>query len=231
MCNCDFTYWARSTKQSTPNSDSRDGWQRLAVHLEAVGALAERLAESARPGDERFAALARLSGLLHDYGKYSNGLPRILAAGGGRYLHGVHSAPVSPFGASANGHEPSLAHVAAVIAGHVATLMGLTGERHSLKCRFKEGRLRQGVTTRIESASQDSSNLRDASGIVLWHLRMTRQHPGFARLGLRTRVLCDCLLDSRDLRERGCLPQHHSPALGSLPRIQSKGFHAADQRQ
>jgi hypothetical protein len=64
MSDSQSSYWAHSAKQSTPDPDSRIGWQRLAVHLEAVGALAARLAESARPGDERFAALARLSGLL-----------------------------------------------------------------------------------------------------------------------------------------------------------------------
>ena len=109
------------------------GWQLLAEHLAAVAKISGELAEAARPGDERFVELARLSGLLHDYGKYTDCFQQMIVTGRGRCQHAIHGALLSYFGTSATRTKPNLTHVAAAIAGHHAGLPDITGTGNSLR--------------------------------------------------------------------------------------------------
>jgi len=167
----------------------------LAVHLEAVAALAGELAASARPGDERFTTLARLGGLLHDYGKYTDCFQRMLATGSGRCQHAIHGALLSYLGTSATGARPGLSHVAAAIAGHHAGLPDFTGEGRTLQSRLNDERYKQEADELLDRATRDCSGLHQAIE-TLPQIRLTAQQPEAARLDLYTRMLCSCLADA-----------------------------------
>jgi len=176
----------------------------LAVHLEAVAALAGDLAASAKPGDERFARLARLSGLLHDYGKYTECFQRKLATGSGRCQHAIHGALLSYLGAG--GARPALSHVAAAIAGHHAGLPDLTGDGNSLASRLKEQRYVKEAADLLDRATRDCRGLAQAiEGLP--QMRLTPQQPEAARLDLYTRMLCSCLADADRLDSAGRAPE------------------------
>jgi CRISPR-associated endonuclease/helicase Cas3 len=178
----------------------------LAVHLEAVARLAGMLAESARPGDERFAELARLSGLLHDYGKYTDCFQKMLATGKGRCQHAIHGAVLSYFGSGTTGDKPNLTHISAAIAGHHAGLPDLTGDGSSLRNKFGEERFKKEAAALVERAARDSAGLREAIDSVLPVLRLTREQLEFVRLDLHTRMLCSCLVDADRLNSAGRNP-------------------------
>lgn len=180
MSDSDCTYWAHSPRTPNVDSDSRVGWQRLAVHLEAVSTLAGQLAGNARPGDERFATLARLGGLLHDYGKYSDCFQRMLATGHGRCQHSIHGALLSYFGTGATGVKPNLTHVAAAIAGHHGGLPNSSGTGGALDTRLAEERYRKEAAALLDRAIQDCSSLRQTVEKVLPQLRMTTDQPEYS---------------------------------------------------
>ena len=115
-------YWAHSAPHSAPDSDSRAGWQLLNVHLEAVARMAHDLASAARPIDRNLARLAHLSGLMHDFGKYSDCFQKMLLTGQGRCQHAIHGAMLAYFGTEEAANKPRLNTVMAAIAGHHAGL-------------------------------------------------------------------------------------------------------------
>jgi hypothetical protein len=97
-------YWAHSSSRSQAK-DSRDGWQPLSQHLESVADIAADLARGACLRDERLAEDAALSGLLHDYGKYTDCFQRMLETGRGKCQHAIHGAMLSYLGAESLGAE------------------------------------------------------------------------------------------------------------------------------
>lgn len=206
MSNSDSAYWAHSAKGLTADPDSRVGWQRLSVHLEAVAALSGELAASARPGDERFTTLARLGGLLHDYGKYTDCFQNMLATGNGRCQHAIHGALLSYRGTDATGAKPSLSHVAAAIAGHHAGLPDFTGEGRTLQTRLNDQGYRKEAAELLDRATHDCPGLRQAIE-TLPQMRLTGQQPEAAHLDLYTRMLCSCLVDADRLNSAGREPE------------------------
>jgi len=206
MADHDSVYWAHSARGSTADPDVHVGWQLLAVHLEAVASLARELAASAMPGDERFVALAGLSGLLHDYGKYTDCFQRRLATGSGRCQHAIHGAVLSYFGTGASGAMPILSHVAAAIAGHHAGLPDLTGDGNSLASRLKDRRYAKEAADLLDRATRDCSGLRQAVE-TLPTMRLTAQRPEAGHLDLYTRMLCSCLADADRLDSAGRAPE------------------------
>ena len=179
----------------------------MAVHLEAVAALAGELAESTRPGDQRFATLVRLGGLLHDYGKYTDCFQRMIATGNGRCQHAIHGALLSYFGSGVHGAKPALSHVAAAIAGHHAGLPDFTGDGNSLSTRLREERFRKEAVTLLDRATRDCPGLRQAIETLLPQMRLTAEQPEAARLDLYTRMLCSCLVDADRLDSAGREPR------------------------
>jgi CRISPR-associated endonuclease/helicase Cas3 len=200
------TYWAHSAKGPTADPDLHAGWQRLAVHLEAVAALAGELAASARPGDERFATLAGLSGLLHDYGKYTESFQRRITTGRGRCQHAIHGALLSYLGTGANCAKPRLSHVAAAIAGHHAGMPDFTGEGSTLVSRLKDERYIKETADLLDRAMQDCAGLRESLE-TLAEMGLTQQQPDAGRLDLFTRMLCSCLADADRLNSAGRAPE------------------------
>jgi CRISPR-associated endonuclease/helicase Cas3 len=167
----------------------------LAEHLEAVAELGGKLAESTRPGDERFATLVRLGGLLHDYGKYTDCFQRRLATSRGRCPHAIYGALLSYWGTGANGAKPGLFHVAAAIAGHHAGLPDFTGDGNSLKNRLNDERYRRDALSLLDCATRDCPGLRRAVETLPPQMRLAGQ-PEAVRLDLYTRMLHSCLVDA-----------------------------------
>jgi CRISPR-associated endonuclease/helicase Cas3 len=199
----DSVYWAHSASSLPADPGSRDGWQRLAVHLEAVAALAGKLASAARPGDERFATLARLGGMLHDYGKYTDCFQQMIATGRGHCQHAVHGAVLSYFGTGVGNGKPGLSHIAAAIAGHHGGVPDFSGDGHSLKNRLLEARYQKEAEALLTRAERDCAGLRQAAGTVLQNLRLTKEQPEAAHLDLYTRMLSSCLVDADRLDSAG----------------------------
>ncbi|OOP55706.1 MAG: CRISPR-associated endonuclease Cas3'' [Candidatus Brocadia carolinensis] len=93
-------------------------WQKLDVHLKEVAELAEKIAKAACPYDKSFAELARLTGLLHDLGKYRMEFQEYLRKerqGGVETVHAVYGTGKALF------EHNSLA-AAFAISGHHAGL-------------------------------------------------------------------------------------------------------------
>lgn len=206
MSDSDAVYWAHSAKMASPASKSRVGWQRLAVHLEAVAALAEGLAQPTKPGDERFATLARLGGLLHDYGKYTDCFQRMIATGSGHCQHAIHGALLSYFGTGAGSAKPNLSHVSAAISGHHSGVPDFSGSGNSLTNRLKTERYRKEADALLDRAERDCVGLREAIATVLPQMRLTADQPEAARLDLYTRMLCSCVVDADRLDSAGHAP-------------------------
>ena len=116
-------------------------WQELEVHLTEVANLAEKFAKAARPDERLFAELARLTGLLHDIGKYRTEFQEYLRKerqGGVNTAHAVYGAGKAVFE-----HE-SLAATFAV-AGHHAGLYDagdldllVNGEKYQVRSRLED---------------------------------------------------------------------------------------------
>lgn len=116
-------------------------WQELEVHLAEVANLAEKLAKAVQPGENSFAELASLAGLLHDIGKYRKEFQEYLRKerqSGVDTAHAVYGAGKSLFE-----HE-SLAATFAV-AGHHAGLYDaadlallVNGEKYQVHIRLAD---------------------------------------------------------------------------------------------
>jgi len=195
------SYWAHSAPNSQSGSDSRAGWQLLSVHLEAVARIARELASAARPPDERLASLANLSGLLHDFGKYTDCFQQMLRTGHGRCQHAIHGAMLVYFGAAGTARKPELNTVMAAIAGHHAGLADWSNFREKLS----EPRYRREVEEIRARASTDCPELgRMVSGLD----SQQDTPPGArkARFDLFARMLFSCLVDADRLDSGGRTP-------------------------
>jgi CRISPR-associated endonuclease/helicase Cas3 len=196
------SYWAHSAPDSQPGSDSREGWQLLSVHLEDVANIARELASAARPSDERFASLANLSGLLHDFGKYTDCFQQMLQTGRGRCQHAIHGAMLANFGTVNAPLKPGLQTVAAAIAGHHA---GLADWNTTLQQKLCERKFRNETCSLVQRASTDCPELRRiVSGLD--SQRDTPPGAGKARVDLFVRMLFSCLVDADRLDSGGRTP-------------------------
>lgn len=196
-----ISYWAHSAPNSLPGSDSRAGWQPLSVHLEAVARIARELASVARPRDGNFANLAAVSGVLHDFGKYSDCFQQMLRTGQGRCQHAIHGAMLAYFGTAGATREPRLNTVMAAIVGHHAGL----ADWCDYSKKLNDPRYRDEFGKLVDRASEDCSEFRR---IVSGLDRQQDAFPGRtkARLDLLLRVLFSCLVDADRLNSAGCVP-------------------------
>ncbi len=118
-----------------------DEWQPLDEHLKGTAELATKFAKAIRPNDKLFTELARLTGLLHDIGKYRTEFQEYLRKerqGGVDTVHAVYGAGKALFE-----HESLAATF--VVAGHhtglydVADLVLLVnGEKYKVRDRLMD---------------------------------------------------------------------------------------------
>jgi CRISPR-associated endonuclease/helicase Cas3 len=101
-------------------TEDRRNFQPLSDHLRGVARRCTDFASQATPSDTRFSAVAGVTGLLHDLGKYRDQFQHYLMAG----IAGQKSAETAHamYGASAACFEFNLQLAAFVIAGHHAGL-------------------------------------------------------------------------------------------------------------
>lgn len=185
-------YWAHSAPDSLPGSDSRAGWQPLSVHLTDVAKMARELALATRPGDENFARLAGISGLLHDFGKYSDGFQQMLLTGKGRPQHAIHGGLLAKFGTANAPLKPGLQTVAAAIIGHHA---GLADWNTQLQEKMREQKFRDETYLLVQRACTDCPELKRLVSEL-----ETQQDAAPAarktRFDLFERMLFSCLVDA-----------------------------------
>jgi CRISPR-associated endonuclease/helicase Cas3 len=195
-------YWAHSASDSQPRKDSREGWQLLAEHLEAVARIARELAACAQPKNEQFADIAGLAGVLHDFGKYTNDFQQMLQSGQGRCQHAIHGAMLAYFGTEAAAQKPRLQTVAAAIAGHHAGLMDWTPQ---LQTKLLAQGFKHEAFSLVSRASSDCDKL----AAILSGLSSQRDVPAGqrkARFDLVVRMLFSCLVDADRLDSGGRAP-------------------------
>ena len=77
---------------------------------------------SGPPARSKTSRLANLSGLLHDFGKYTDCFQQMLRTGQGRCQHAIHGAMLAYFGTEGADKKPRLNTVMAAIVGHHAGL-------------------------------------------------------------------------------------------------------------
>ena len=188
-------FWAHSDPTGLPPGAHGAKWQPLSEHLENVGNLARQLAMLAAPDDEKFHRLAESCGLLHDFGKYSDGFQKMITAKKGRCQHAVHGASIAYFGADGLPAAKAL-HVALAVAGHHAGISDLKG-KNSLENKINANRGE--AMTLVERALGDCDRLRRL---------LAEPFPVFgkdmeARFDLYTRMLFSCLVDADRLDTSG----------------------------
>jgi CRISPR-associated endonuclease/helicase Cas3 len=173
----------------------------LSIHLEAVARIARELASAARPRDGNFANLAAVSGVLHDFGKYSDCFQQMLRTGQGRCQHAIHGAMLAYFGTAGATREPRLKTVMAAIVGHHAGL----ADWCDYSKKLNDPRYRDEFGKLVDRASEDCSEFRR---IVSGLDRQQDAFPGTtkARLDLLLRVLFSCLVDADRLNSAGRVP-------------------------
>ena len=199
-------YWAHSAQRLDSDSSSRAGWQRLAEHLEAVSEIAGRLARLSRPDDVQFTKYAFLSGLLHDYGKYTDCFQKMLATGRGRCQHAIHGALLSHLGAGERQQKPVYPQVALAIAGHHSGIPDYAGSGSSLTEKMKDERYKKEVDDLFHRASEDSLKLRQALEELSLQTNIT-QTKAEMKADLYTRMLFSCLVDADRLDSASLAPQ------------------------
>lgn len=192
-------YWAHSAPVAQRDPSSRDGWQRLAVHLEAVGKLTRELARAARPDDGNFADVAEIVGLLHDFGKYSDCFQRMLETGRGRCQHAIHGAMLAFFGAAGAAREHGLAAAALAVAGHHGGLANAT----DLADKLREAKYRTEAAAILARAVHDCEGLNQIIPYRLAEQDGVSPRKQGARLDLAVRMLFSCLVDADRLDSAG----------------------------
>jgi CRISPR-associated endonuclease/helicase Cas3 len=170
----------------------------MAVHLQAVARIARELASAARPLDEDLARLAYISGLLHDFGKYTECFQRMLRTGKGRCQHAIHGAMLAYFGPEAAARQPKLNTVMAAIAGHHAGL----ADWCDFGQKLTEARYR-GEAEEIRSRA--SSDCPELEQILSTLAAQTDISPSVrkTRFDLFERMLFSCLVDADRLNSAG----------------------------
>ncbi len=185
-------FWAHSDRTGLPPEAPGANWQPLREHLVNVANLAERLAQHAAPGYAHFQELAKWSGLLHDYGKYTDCFQRRIVTGKGKCPHAIHGAAMAFGGSAADPIGLRAPHIGFAIAGHHAGMP----DRDVLKDRADKSRAE--AVELLERASRDLPEV----GSLLRAGAPVLEKVG-ERFDLFTRMLFSCLVDADRLDTAG----------------------------
>lgn len=186
--NTSVNFWAHSDRLGRPAHVPGSEWQLLAEHLENVARLAEQLARLAAPESALLHRLAHLSGMLHDYGKYTECFQQMILSGKGRCPHAIYGALAAFNG---NGLVQRWTGPAVfAIAGHHAGLPGASTLGDRLAGKQQESKFQQIEAKRIWSRA-----IEDQPGIAqLFSKSPPLDNPIDA--DLFTRMVFSCLVDA-----------------------------------
>jgi CRISPR-associated endonuclease/helicase Cas3 len=155
----------------------------LAEHLENVATLSRRLAQWASPDYAHFHDLAEWSGLLHDYGKYSDCFQAMIRGEKCRCPHAIHGAAMAWAGSSTRPLGLRAPHIASAIAGHHAGMP----DRGELK-------------ERADNGLDEALALLQRAGLDLPRIGRLFRDPApkleKVNFDLLTRMLLSCLVDA-----------------------------------
>lgn len=186
-----MTFWAHSDPAGLSPETPGSRWQPLSQHLQNVAALASRLAQSAAPSYTHFHDLAEWSGLLHDYGKYTDCFQKMITTGLGKCPHAVYGAAVAYTGSADVSIGLRAPHVAAAIAGHHAGMPDVGEVRDKIKPRLAD------AVGLLQRAAKDLPAID----------QLLRSRPNLEKLGTRfdlvTRMILSCLVDADRLDTAG----------------------------
>jgi len=204
-----MNYWAHSDPSGLSSDAPGNRWQLLKIHLRNVSVLAERLARESAPDQLALHQMASMSGLLHDYGKYSSCFQAMICSGRGRCPHSIYGAIAArQFGLKTGESERDWAMpVVRAIAAHHGGLR----DDSSIE-----------PETRPTSGAAPTKALRDEAKKI-WPVAKLDQ-PGIVRAclappplacrrkqDLLTRMLLSCLVDADRLDTAGRADQKSSP--------------------
>lgn len=214
-------YFAHSDRFGRSCDEPGSECQPLAEHLANVAALAESLAKLAAPDNVLLHRLAYASGMLHDYGKYTDCFQRMIATGKGRCPHAIYGALVAFNGNGSIQHW--LAPATFAIAGHHAGLPSASKLGSKLV-----GKQEESEAQRSEARAIWSRAIQDQPGIAEL---FEGQEPAVSltEADLFTRMLFSCLVDADRLDTAGRPPVQASlDAASWLERLE---LHLAELRR
>lgn len=190
-----MNYVAHSDRLGRNCDEPGSKCQPLSEHLASVAALAESLARLAAPKNRHLHGLAYASGMLHDYGKYTDCFQRMIATGKGRCPHAIYGALAAFSGNGSIQHWILPATYA--IAGHHAGLPSTSKLKGKLFGKQEESEAQRSEARRIWSRA-----IEDQPGIA----RLFEAHASTAPIAdadLFTRMLFSCLVDADRLDTAG----------------------------
>ena len=187
-----MAFWAHSDPAGLPPEAPGSHWQPLSEHLDNVANLARRLAELAAPADTHFHDLAEWSGLLHDYGKYTDCFQQMIRTGKGKCPHAIYGAAMALAGSAGQPNDLRATHIASAIAGHHAGMPDIG----VLREKVRESRAE--ALTLFERAGLDLPRIAK----LLQPPSPSLENPGL-RFDLLTRMLLSCLVDADRLDTSG----------------------------
>lgn len=171
-------FWAHSDPAGLPPESPGSSWQLLAEHLANVANLSRHLAQLAAPEHGHFHNLAERTGLLHDYGKYTDCFQRMIRGEKLKCPHSIH-------GAAMEFCTLNSSHIASAVAGHHAGMPDWDVLRSNVKTNQTTAQqLLDPAATDLPALSQ-----------LLRGPAPTLQNPG-NRFDLLTRMLLSCLVDA-----------------------------------
>ena len=191
--------WAHSDPEGYPPSHPHARWQRLAEHLAEVAVLAGQLAKAAAPHNVAFRHMAKLAGILHDYGKYQECFQRMLNGQGSGCPHAIYGALALRLLPKGAGDRAWALPLAQAIAAHHAGLKDravFTSDTDPANEFQDKQNQREDAEKIWHSACRDQPLLRKA---------LTETPTAFAKtnLDLFTRMLLSCLVDADRLNTAG----------------------------
>lgn len=206
-------FWAHSDPNGLPLEDSASKAQLLREHLRNVAVLAEQIAEYAAPQQDALHQMARMAGVLHDYGKYTECFQKRIRGAVTRCPHSIHGAIlVRQFRVPvAAGSRDWAMPVVRAIAAHHAGLM----DDAQLLSQTNAGAASR--TNPARRAPDPDGHAATAQNIRAWAaldlpeiedvLQMTAPLPASeSAQDLLTRMLLSCLVDADRLDSAGRQP-------------------------
>ena len=182
-------FWAHSDPNGLAAESAGAHWQPLAEHLENVASLARRLATQAAPQNLHFHELAQWSGLLHDFGKYTDCFQAMIRGTvGKRCPHAIHGAAMAL-------HKLHAPHIALAVAGHHAGMPD---------CNELPEKISTFGSDPFDLLARAAADLPEI-GRVLNEPPPKLENPG-SRFDLLTRMLLSCLVDADRLDTAGRSP-------------------------